>query len=127
MTRDEIHPAMREAIGAFSVLRSFGFKSDDIFFHQNADESPGPEPRGMMFVVLKVRGKSFSISVGVVDAPYDDWFRTWRAVATEVLERRVEQADRIVEESLAFRVKAQLMVAIQAKGIRVPASAECLS
>ena len=91
MTYDEIHPAMREALGAFEVLRRFGFKSEDIFFHQNADEPPGPEPFGMMFVVLKTRGKSFSIRVGVVDLPYAAWADGWKAVATAALEERIEQ------------------------------------
>jgi hypothetical protein len=58
MTRDEIHPAMRQALGAFEVLRRFGFNSADIYFHQNADDTPGgPEPHGMMFVVLDTGGK----------------------------------------------------------------------
>lgn len=116
----DVHPAMREALGAFEVLRRFGFKSDDIFFHQNMDEEPGPEPRGMMFVVLKTQGKIFSIRVGVVDLPYVEWMLTWQAVAAAALERRIEQVDRMVEESEAARLEVRLMMAIQAKGILVP-------
>lgn len=127
MTRDEIHPAMREAIGAFTMLRRFGFKSDDIFFHQNMDEEPGPEPRGMMFVVLKTQDKSFSIRVGVVDLPYAGWAAAWKVVATALLEGRVDSTDRIVDESEAFRDKVRLMMAIQGKGIRVPVAQRDLS
>lgn len=127
MTYDEIHPVMRAALGTFEVLRRLGFKSDDIFFHQNGDEAPGPEPRRMMFVVLKTQGKDFTIRVGVVDTTYDVWVSTWKTVATAALEKRVEEIDRIVEESEAFRSKVQLMVAIQAKGILVPVAARYLS
>ena len=127
MTYDEIHPAMREAIGAFEMLRRFGFKSDDIYFHQNADEPPGPEPKGMMFVVLKTQGKSFSIRVGVVDLPYAAWVDAWKAVAQAGLDKRIEEADRVVEESEAFQNKVRMMMAIQAKGIRVPAAQRHLS
>lgn len=124
---DAIHPAMRGAIGAFEVLRRLGFESADVFFHQNADEPPGPEPRGMMFVVLKTQGKSFSIRVGIVDLPYAEWAAAWKAVATAVLERRVAEVDRIVNESEAFRDKVRLMMAIQDKGIRVPVAQRGLS
>jgi hypothetical protein len=121
MTYDEIHPAMRQAIGAFETLRRFGFVSDDIFFHQNAAEPPGgPEPRGMMFVVLMTQGKQFSIRVGVVDVPYEAWKSAWEAVATAARDRHVEEVDRIVNESEASIHKVRLMMAIQAKGIRVP-------
>jgi len=121
MTRDEIHPAMREALGTFALFRALGFRSDDIFFHQNADEPPGPEPRGMMFAVLKVQGKHFSISVGVVDTTYDAWIETWTTVATAARDGQVVDLGRIIEESLAFKVKVQIMMAIENKGIRIPA------
>ena len=128
MTRDEIHPAMREALATFEMLRRFGFVSDDVFFYQNADEPPGgPEPRGMMFVVLKTQGKEFTIRVGVVDLPHDVWVDAWKAVATAALEGRVEEADRIVQESQARRHVVQLMVAIEAKGIRIPVAQRNLS
>jgi hypothetical protein len=128
MTYDEIHPAMREALGAFEMLRRFGFASADIFFHQNAAEPPGgPEPRGMMFVVLQTQGKEFSARVGAVDMPYEVWKSTWEAVVTAANENRVEEVDRIVTESEAFRLKIPLMLAIQAKGIRVPAMGKHLS
>ena len=127
MTYDEIHPAMRGAIGAFEMLRRFGFKSDDIFFHQNADDPPGPEPKGMMFVVLKTQGKTFSIRVGVVDMAYAAWADAWKAVATAALEKRIAEYDRVVEESEAFQSKVRLMMAIQAKGIRVPVAQRDLS
>jgi hypothetical protein len=127
MTYDEIHPAMREALGAFEMLRRFGFKSDDIFFHQNADDLQGPEPKGMMFVVLKTKGKDFTIRVGVVDSTYEAWADAWKAVATAALEKRIPEADRIVEESEAFRYKVQLMMAIQNKGIVVPLTQRHLS
>jgi hypothetical protein len=121
MTYDEIHPAMREALGAFEMLRRFGFASADIFFHQNAAEPPGgPEPRGMMFVVLQTQGKEFSIRVGVVDTSYEAWRSAWGAVATAARDRRVEEVDRIVNESEASIHKVRLMMAIQEKGIRVP-------
>jgi hypothetical protein len=128
MTYDEIHPAMCEALGAFEMLRRFGFASADIFFHQNAAEPPGgPEPRGMMFVVLQTQGKEFSIRVGVVDTTYEAWRSAWGAVATAAAEKQIEAADRIVTESEAFRLKIPLMLAIQAKGIRVPAMGKHLS
>jgi hypothetical protein len=127
VTYDEIHPAMRAAIGTFETLRRFGFESDDIFFHQNADERRGPEPRGMMFVVLMTQGKQFSIRVGVVDMPYEAWKVAWEAVATAARDRNVEEVDRIVHESEAFRLKVPLMMAIQAKGIRVPVAQGSLS
>jgi len=127
MTYDEIHPAMRAALGAFEVLRRFGFQSDDVFFHQNDEEVPGHEPKGMMFVVLKTQGKDFTIRVGVVDLNYEQWAAAWKAVATAALEKRIEEVDRIVEESEAFRDKVRLMMAIQAKGIRVPAAQRHLS
>ena len=128
MTREEIHPAMREALGAFEVLRRLGFESADIFFHQNASDAVvGPEPRGMMFVVLKTQGKSFAIRVGVVDLPYDAWVSAWQAVATAASERRIAGVDRIVDESEARRNMLPLMVTIQAKGIRVPAAQRHLS
>jgi hypothetical protein len=128
MTYDEIHPAMREALGAFEMLRRFGFASADIFFHQNAAEPPGgPEPRGMMFVILKTQGNDFSIRVGIVDMSYEAWKGAWEAVATAASEKRVEEADRIVTESEAFRLKVPLMMAIQAKGIRVPVTGRHLS
>lgn len=121
MTYDEIHPAMRAAIGAFEMLRRFGFESGDIFFHQNAgDPMVGPEPMGMMFVVLKTQGKDFTIRVGLVETTYESWVGAWGAVATAALEHRIEEIDRIVEESEACRYKVQLMMAIQDKGIRVP-------
>ena len=127
MTYDEIHPAMREALGAFETLRRFGFESDDIFFHQNGNERPGPEPRGMMFVVLMTQSKQFSIRVGVVDVSYETWKSSWEAVATAASEKRIEEVDRIVNESEAFREKVRLMVALQAKGIRVPVAQGHLS
>jgi hypothetical protein len=127
MTYDEIHPAMRGALGAFEMLRRFGFKSDDIFFHQNAGDPPGPEPKGMMFVVLRTQGKSFAIRVGVVELTYAAWVDAWKAVATAALEKRIEEIDRIVEESEAFQVKVRMMMAIQAKGIRVPVAQRHLS
>jgi|HubBroStandDraft_2_1064218.scaffolds.fasta_scaffold01263_8 hypothetical protein len=128
MTYDEIHPAMRAAIGTFETLRRFGFESDDIFFHQNADESPGGlEPRGMMFVVLMTQGKQFSIRVGVVDVPYETWKTSWEAVATAASEKQIEEVDRMLYESEAFREKVGLMVAIQAKGIRIPVAQRNLS
>jgi hypothetical protein len=123
----EIHPTMRAALGTFGVLRQFGFESADIFFHQNADEQEGPEPRGMMFVVLKTQGKTFSIRVGIVDVPYAEWLRVWKDVATAALDRRIEEIDRIVEESEAFRNKVRLIITIQSKGIRVPAANRSLS
>lgn len=126
MTRDEIHPAMREAIGTFTVLRQFGFKSEDIFFHQN-EHPGGPEPVGMMFVVLRTQGKEFSIRVGVVDMAHDAWRESWTAVATAAAEGRVEDADRMVAESEARACLVQLMVAIQAKGIRIPVAQRHLS
>jgi hypothetical protein len=118
--RDAIHPAMREALGAFEVLRRFGFESDDIFFHQNAEEVPGREPKGMMFVVLKTQGKDFSIRVGVVDLPYEVWIEEWTAVATAAAEKRIVGVDRIVDESLARSEMVGLLLAIHGKGIRVP-------
>ena len=132
MTYDEIHPAMREAIGAFETLRSLGFKSDDIFFHQNGDEPlpPGwPEPKGMMFVVLKTQGKEFSIRVGVVDASYEQWSKTWQTVATAVTERAIppDLLDRIVNESFARRSIVRMMLALQKNGIRVPCCSAELS
>jgi hypothetical protein len=127
MTYDEIHPVMRAALGAFEVLRRFGFASDDIFFHQNTDDEPGPEPRGMMFVVLRTQGKDFTIRVGVVDLPYAEWAESWKKVATAAAEQRIEEADRIVEESEAFQDKVRLMMAIQRKCIRVPVAQRDLS
>ena len=121
MTYDEIHPAMRTALGTFEMLRRFGFVSADIFFHQNANEPPNPlEPRGMMFVVLRTQGKEFTIRVGIAEMPYEAWVEAWEAVVAAALEKRIEEADRIVEESEAFQHKVQLLLAIQNKGIRVP-------
>lgn len=120
MTYDEIHPAMREALGVFEVLRRFGFKSEDIFFHQNSKDAIRPEPKGMMFVVLKVKGKDFTIRVGVVDLSYEDWAARWRAVAVAASERDIPDIERIVGESEARRTMVRLMIAIQDKGIRVP-------
>lgn len=126
MTYDEIDPAMRQAIGAFEVLRRFGFRSEDIFFHQNDEAesraSGGREPPRMMFVVLKVKGKDFTIRVGVVDLPYEAWAKRWTEVATAARDRTIppEELDRIVDESYARRIMVQLMMAIQDKGIHVP-------
>ena len=126
MTHDEIHPAMRAAVGTFEVLRRFGFKSDDIFFHQNETATPY-EPAGMMFVVLKTQKKEFTIRVGIVELPYDEWTVAWKAVAEAALERRIEAIEQIVEECEAFQLKVPLMVAIEKKGIRVPAMNRHLS
>lgn len=121
MTYDEIHPAMRAALGTFEMLRRLGFKSADIFFHQNANEPTNPlEPRGMMFVVLKTQGKEFTIRVGLVESTYEAWVDEWQAVVAAALEHRIEEADRIVEESEAFRRKVDFLLAIRAKGIRIP-------
>lgn len=128
MTYAEIHPAMRAALGTFEVLRRFGFEPDVIFFHQNTTATPY-EPAGMMFVVLRTQKKEFTIRVGVVELPYDEWTVAWKAVVEAIVERRIEEADvdRIVEESEAFRHKVQLMMAIQARGIRVPVMNRSLS
>jgi hypothetical protein len=126
VTYNEIHPVLRAALGAFEMLRRFGFTSDDIFFTRNETAYP-PEPARMMFVVLKTQKKEFTIRVGVVDLPQEEWTIAWRAVAEAALERRIEEVDRIVEESEAFQRKAGLVMAIQAKGIRVPAANRHLS
>ena len=126
MTYDEIHPAMRAALGTFEVLRRLGFKSDDIFFTRNKTASPH-EPAGMMYVVLKTQKKEFNVRVGVVDMPHEEWVRSWTAVAEAARDKRIEEVDRIVEGSEAFQDKIHLIRAIQSKGIRIPVAHRRLS
>ena len=122
MTYDEIHPAMRNAIGAFDVLRRLGFPSEQIHWHQNAGEPPGLEPVGMMFVVLQSPEGEFAIRVGVVDVPYAEWRETWKRVAQALLDQQIppEDFDRMLQESESFKRSTALALAIEQKGIPVP-------
>lgn len=112
---DQIHPAIRQAIGCHEGFRKLGFVSDDLFVHFNPDNS--------MLVVLKTQGKDFSVTVGWVEGvSHDEWQELWASAAEAVRDQRVTQKDmdRIWQESLPFNNAHGFLMAIMSKGIRVP-------
>lgn len=123
MNYSDIPRPMREALGAFEMLRRFGFPSADIFWHQNESADPGGrEPAGMMFVVLRTQGKDFTLRTGVVPTSYDEWCKSWQAVMQALLAGEIaqEERNRMLEESEAYQRWRDLARAIRAKGIRLP-------
>jgi hypothetical protein len=115
MKYQDIAKPFREALGTFEMLRRFGFKSDDIYFHVNPDN--------VFFVILRTQGREFSMDVGPVRGMSPDQAEeAWKMVATALNQIAIRDQDlaRMVEESMAFRETTTLAVVIHNKGIRIP-------
>lgn len=124
MTYDEVPEPMRVALATFEMLRRLGFTPEEILWHHNGNEPPGgPEPRGMMFVVLKVDDKEFLVRTGVVPTSYEQWQKQWLRVQKAAKDHTLsdDDYDRMLLESEAYQFTDDFCQAIRAKGIRIPA------
>lgn len=123
MTYDEISPVMRGFLGAWEAFRKLGFRADDLYCEIARSELNG----GLLscFVTLRAQRKIFHLEVGPVEGGDGKAFTAeWKRVCEAMNARRVEEKDldRIYQESIPFRLKADFIVALSLKGFKIPKS-----
>ena len=119
MKYDEITPAMRAFIGNREMMRRLGFCAEDIF----CQSARSARNHGVMtcFLVLRTAGGEFSIECGPVrDA--DTLETEYAAVLAAVNSSSLSDEDlgRIFSESEAYRMTADLIAALKARGFVIP-------
>lgn len=117
---DEIHPAIRGALGMFEGLRKIGFQATDIYA---ATRDNGEEAKSIM-VVLRAQGKEHITTVGEMSVSEDDFRDIWEETCLAVNSRLVPPKDyqRIYRESLAYTNAGDLLFSLHRKGIVPPLS-----
>jgi hypothetical protein len=117
----DITPTMRMLIGNREGLRRLGFSADDIYVQPARAVAFRGAWHG--FLVLITEDGKFSIDCGPI-ASADSFGDEYVKVARAVNERKVSEDDlsRIYVESEAFTKGMDLLLALQAKGIRIPSA-----
>lgn len=119
MKYDEISPTMRAFMGNRSGFRAAGFSADDLYILI----ARAPEFHGGLgcFCVLKTQGKEFSVLCGpVTDKAAIE--REYAEICRRQNEISKEDSQRIWEESEVRRKSVDFILALQAKGFRIPGS-----
>jgi hypothetical protein len=116
LKKSEIHPAIRECMGAFEAFRRLGFKSDDIF--------AAVDSSGHAYSLLRTQGKELVATVGHFDGRSEEFVRGWEEAAVATNKGEVSPADlqSIYEESFVLQNSVGLLLAIEKKGIVLPAN-----
>lgn len=114
MRKSEIHPAIRECMGAFEAFRRLGFKSDDIF--------AAVDTYGRAYSILRTQGKEFTATVGMFDGRAQEFVRGWEeaAAATNKGEISPDDLQSIYQESFVLQNSVGLLLALEKKGIALP-------
>ncbi len=111
MTPAELHPAIREALGAHEGFRRLGFYPAQIFIKPAA---------GQLFITVKRDGLEFNACMGSCDLHIDElrsqWgaaVQWWNGPATE------EQRDEIFRAALTTKDSVGVIFALMSKGFDV--------
>lgn len=117
MKYSEISPVMRMFMGNRSGFRAAGFSADDLYLQL----SRSVELHGTLgcFCVLKTQGKEFFLLCGPVNDE-SAFMREYDEVCKRQHEISQEDADRIWQESEVYARKVDFLLALQAKGFRIP-------
>jgi hypothetical protein len=111
MTCDEIHPALREALGIHEGLRRLGYPAGDIFVGLNDR---------LVLVILKANGKDFTCEAGIMDGVTNEEFASaWAAAVTTWNDGSLPTGDmeRIFKNSIAGSQSVTFLLALVQKGI----------
>jgi hypothetical protein len=112
-------PAISRLLAMHEVFRRIGFSADDIFIHRRPD--------GAIFSILVVNSKQFRIIVAPVGFDSEEQMAAeWRTVCEYVSANKPEFVDllEVWLDDLRLNVivnTPEMLLAIEAKGIRVPA------
>jgi hypothetical protein len=120
MTYDEISPTMRMFMGNFEGFRRIGFSADDLFL--TVSRSVELDGAVACFCVLKTQGKEFSVLCGPIPNGDANAFSREYAAICEAMPSGIPQADmdRIWQESEIYEKSLEFIVALKAKGFRIP-------
>lgn len=111
MKYDDIHPALRNALGIHEGFRKLNYPSDDIFIGQQG---------GIVFVVLKANGKEFTCEAGPMDQMTNEAFAAIWGEAVRAWnngELSPDDLTRIYLESIPGSDSIVFLTALMKKGV----------
>jgi len=130
------HEVILEALCLHEVFRRLGFSSEQIFVQLACTADPN---RLVFFdraktgdlcvhVVLRAQGLEYTGGIGPLPVAEDDWEQTWTDATVAWNAAPEAEMKKIWERSRVLKTSFNVMMALQAKGFRIPSlAASCES